>query len=171
MNSKKPYEKNKTKDRSKMTATMYEKAFNSFAEMVETLKNLHPEFKNIFIYDDEEVLPINSAVDVFNYFAQNMPNVTDKKNIPVSLSISANKVALKTSKFFSVEWNFKYDKDGKTSDLVATITTFTRERNYEELDEMIAKLTDSWTVKVSDKKKFVNREAKPIAKEAVVEAE
>ena len=167
---KKPYDKSKTKDKPKMTVTMYEKAFESFTEMIDALRGIHPEFENIFIYDDSVVLPTDSAIDVMNYFAKNFPNATERKNIPVTISISANKVSMKTSKFFSFEWSFKYDKEGNISDLVSIITTFTREKNFEDLDNMISKLKESWNVKVVDnKKKFNNREARPVNKEAVTE--
>ena len=144
----KPYNKpnqNTQRPRSKMTTLSYEKAFETFEGMIDELKTLHPELAEIFKYEETNVA--GAIYDVLRYFNDHMPNVQQKANIPMSVSISANKLTLKTTKFFSFEWNFKYDKDGNISDIVATVTAFVRERNFEELDAMIEILKSEWTVK------------------------
>lgn len=153
-NTKKPFDKSKNKPKAKMITTMYEKAFDSFKDMIDEFRNIHPEFSQIFTYDDDEVKPEYAASDALNYFSKNMPIIANRSNLPVSVSACANKVTLKTAKFFSVEWNFKYDKEGNITDLVAIITTFTRERNYEELDNLINSLEATWTKKEFQKKNF-----------------
>ena len=141
---KKQYDKSKTKPR--MTASFYEKAFDSFNSMVDELRNLHPEFSHIFTYAETNT-SLDAAADAVNYFKNNMPNVATRENIPTSISVNANRVLLKTNKFFSIEWSFKYDREGNITDLVATIATFTKDRNAEELETMIEVLKNSWSVK------------------------
>ena len=110
------------------------------------------KFINIFTQNAEEYNNPACLIDeVVRYISFNVPNVSTRFNLPVSLNITANRVALKTSKFFSVEWSFKYDKEGNISDITSVIGTFTKERNPEELDAMINILKDSWNVKELNK--------------------
>lgn len=141
--------KRPVKKQSNMKITTYEKSFESFTEMIDELKTLHPEMQNIFIYNDEEVNPVDSASDVLEYFSKNTPNIITGKNLPVSLSISANNILLKTAKYFSIKWKFKYDKDGNISDIYSNVTVFDREdKNSEEINTMIELLQNNgWTVK------------------------
>ena len=141
---------NNQKPRPKMTTTSYEKAFETFEGMIEELETLHPEFKEIF--NGEEVSITNAINEVLIYFNDHIPDPQQKTNIPMNVSISANRLSLKTNKFFSFEWNFKYDKEGNISDIVATVTTFNRERNFEELDAMIEILKETWNVKEKEHK-------------------
>lgn len=138
-------QQNNTKPRLKVT--MYEKAFETFSDMIFEFKNLHPEFLNIFTYADTDT-STDAANDVCEYFKTNMPNITNRTNLPMAISVSANKVSLKTNRFFSFEWSFKYDKEGNVTNLSAIITTFTKERNSDELNNMIASIQGSgWRVK------------------------
>lgn len=133
---------------SKLTTNVYEKKFNSFKEMVDELKTIHPEFGNIFIYDDEEVAPKDAADDVLAYFSKNAPDVINRKCLPVSVSISSNRVTLKTAKFFTVGWQFKFDKNGFISDLSVRLTTFTKDDKVSDtMANMIECLENSedWT--------------------------
>ena len=138
------------KPKAKMTITSYEKSFETFERMIEEFKTLHPEFPEIFNYEE---VNINTAIyDVLRYFNEHIPNVQERINIPMNVSISANKLSMKTNKFFSFEWSFKYDKEGNISDIVAAITVFTKERNYEELDAMIEILKNNWTLREKNQK-------------------
>ena len=150
---KKQYDKPRTpKAKPKMTVTFYEKAFSSFLEMIEEFKKLHPEFSEIFNNnDDNEMYADWAASDVLDYYKRNIPVIDQRKNLLMTVSIAANKVSLKTNKFFSVEWSFKYDRNCNISDLVAVITTFTKDNNPEELNAMIDILKDSWNVKIVER--------------------
>ena len=142
--------KNKKPAKPRMIIKNYEKKFENFKEMVDNLKILHPEMNNIFIYEDyENVNPKEVAQDVLQYFANNMPDVIERLNLPVYMSISANNVSLKTTKFFAFKWQFKYDENGFIIDLTTTVTTFNKERNPEALDAMNSALEypeNGWTL-------------------------
>lgn len=145
---------NKKQSKPKLIVTNFEKRFASFTEMINEFKTLHPEMTVIFDQNDEEVLPKYAAEDVLHYFTQNEPDVIDRLNLPVSVSISANAVILKTAKFFSISWKFKYDREGNVTDLTAMITTFGRERDSDELHSMIRNLKDNsngWRIITRDK--------------------
>lgn len=133
------------KTKTRMIANAYEKEFETFEEMIEELKSLHPTFVEIFEETEADSFSVMSSV--LQYFAENAPDVLERNNLPVNISVSANRVALKTAKFFSFEYSFKYDKEGNISDLVATVTTFTKDENPAELDEMIVKLLEGWSTK------------------------
>ena len=131
----------------KMTVTLYEKAFESISTMIEELKTLHPEFSNIFPYEDTAT-PRAAAYDVIKYFEDNLPDIETRSNLPMNIYVSSNRITLKTNMFFSIEWTFKYDREANITDLVATVTTFTKEQNSEELTSMIDKLVGAnWTIK------------------------
>lgn len=149
---KKHFDKSQTKDRPKMTVAFYEKAFESFVDMVKELKTLHPEFCEIFNNPEEEMNAEWAIFDALSYFNNNSPVINERKNLPVSINITSNKVALKTNKYFSIEWTFKYDKDANISNLVATIGTFTKLKNSDELNAMIEILNNTWSVKVIENK-------------------
>lgn len=135
----------KPKAKVRMNLTSYEKEFETFEEMIEEFKSLHPTFEEIF--QDTEADSFNVMSSVLQYFALNAPDVIEKNNIPVSINVSANRVALKTAKFFSFDYTFKYDREGHITDLVATVTTLTKDVNPVELDDMIEKLLEGWSVK------------------------
>ena len=139
--------KQKPKTKARMIANSYEKEFETFEEMITELKSLHPEFNLIFTDHEEKVDSYTAMAMVSNYFAENAPDVENRKNLPVSVTMSANRVVLKTAKFFSLEYSFKYDREGVITDLVATVTTFTKDENPAELDEMVAMLLEGWSVK------------------------
>ena len=126
----------------KMQVTSYEKEFNSFAEMINELKEVHPEIKNIFKYDEEEVSPVNAASDVTEYFLHNAPDVINRTNLPVALSISSNKMSLKTNKFFAIKWRFKYDTNGFVTDLVAGVSVFTKDKVSETIKNTLEYFKD-----------------------------
>lgn len=118
----------------RMQVNNYEKEFDSFRDMVNGLVEVHPEIKNIFKYDDEEdVLPQYAAEDVTNYFLNNIPDVINRVNLPVSISVSANRVSLKTNKFFAIGWKFEYDENGFVTNLVARFSVFNRGKSSMEL--------------------------------------
>ena len=137
---------NNRKPKARMTTTSFEKEFTSIADMVDEFKTLHPIFLDIFVHDHTDT-PDQAAYDVVEYYLNNVPNVTTRTNLPLALTVSANKVSLKTMKFFSVEWSFNYDREGNISNLVATITVFTKEKNSEETDKLMNTLTDLWSLK------------------------
>lgn len=141
----KNFKQQKPKTKVRMNANSYEKEFETFEEMIEELKSLHPTFVEIFEETETDSFGIMSSV--LQYFAVNAPDVIERNNLPVNISVSANRVVLKTAKFFSFEYSFKYDKEGNITDLLSTVTTFTRDENPAELDEMIVKLVEGWSVK------------------------
>ena len=147
MKPNKNFKQQKPRTKVRMNATSYEKEFETFEEMIEELKSLHPELTEIFTIETTDADSFNVMANVLQYFANNVPDVVERNNLPVSLNVSANRVLLKTAKFFSLEYSFKYDKEGKISDLLATVTTFTRDENPAELNDMIAKLLEGWSVK------------------------
>lgn len=133
----------------KMTVTNYQMQFETLEDMVKSLVNLHPEMKNIFhLEDNERITPRDLQDDALAYFTLNEPNVVDGTNLPVSITVNANGVTLKTAKFFSVKWNFKYDKTGFVQDIIATVSTFIFNPNAvsESLLLMIDKLEESWNI-------------------------
>ena len=130
----------------KLTVTIYQKVFNTIDEMIKEFRDLHPEFVNIFKYE-ENSYPDQVSNDVLLYFSNNHPDIANRTNLAASVNVSANKVSLKTNKYFSVEWSFKYDKEGNISNLVSTIGVFTKEKNHEDLDNLITNLNNySWEV-------------------------
>ncbi len=147
MRPNKNFKQQKPRTKAKMLANSYEKEFETFEEMIEEFKSLHPEFTEIFTINAEDADSFTTMSNVLQYFANNAPDVVERNNLPVSITVSANRVALKTAKFFSFEFSYKYDKEGNITDLLATVTTFTREQNPAELDEMVAKLVEGWSVK------------------------
>ena len=146
--------KQKPKTKARMIANSYEKEFETFEEMIVELKSLHPEFNLIFGDSSEDKVDSYTAMAmVSNYFAENAPDVENRKNLPVSVTMSANRVVLKTAKYFSFEYSFKYDREGNITDLLVTVTTFTRDENPAELDELVVKLLEGWSVKENIYKK------------------
>ena len=137
---------NRPKAKAKMTITSFEKEFESFGNMINEFKTLHPEFVNIFIHEETNTAEA-AAYDVLEYYINNVPNVVERTNLPLSITVTANKVALKTCKFFSFEWSFTYDKEGTISNLVATISVFTKEKNTEDVDKLMNTLTNAWSLK------------------------
>lgn len=141
---------NKKPRKQSIKVTNYAKKYETLKDMVNDLVNLHPEMNNIFHLEDKETITPNYLHDeALAYFTSNEPNVIDGKNLPVSISVSANGVTLKTAKFFTLRWFFKYDKDsGFVTDVTATISTFVKDtkRVNPALANMIAILEDGWTV-------------------------
>lgn len=145
----------KQTNKPKMTMTLYSKEFESFSSLVEELKTLHPEFDNIFTYEENSNHPMDAADDILKYFLKNNPNVIERTNLLMAVSVSATRATLKTNKFFTIEWSFKYTREGFITDLVATISTFTKEQNPEELNDMIVKLGEkSWNIVEKPVKNF-----------------
>ena len=136
-------------NKSKIKVTNYENCYDSLTEMVSDLIQLHPEIQNIFHVDENvELLPRDLHDDALEYFATNAPIVTAGINLPVSLTITANGASIKTAKFFSLKWNFKYDRNGNISDITATITTFIKDESKvnKALSNMINLLEENWKV-------------------------
>ena len=138
--------KKSNKPKSKMTVVSFEKEFASFDGMISEFKNLHPEFLNIFKHEETNTAGA-AAYDVLEYYINNIPNVIERTNLPLSIAVTANKVTLKTCKFFTVEWEFRYDKEGNVTNPVATISVFTREKNSEDIDKLMNTLTNLWNLK------------------------
>jgi len=144
--------------RPRIIPTTYTKTFKSFDEMLQEIKGLHPEMLNIFISENND--PINASLDVLEYYNTNIPDIVNRVNLPLALSISSNKVSLKTAKFFSVYYSFKYDRNGQVSDTRVSITVFEKENteNTEEINEMLDIITaenSGWELYVKN-----NRERK-----------
>lgn len=142
---KQKFNKN-NKKKTKMTITSFEKEFTSFTEMIDEFKTLHPEFLNIFTHEETGTSGA-ATYDVVEYYLNNIPNIATRTNLPLSISATANKVVFKTSKFFSFGWEFRYDKEGNITNPVATISVFTKEKNPEDVDKLMNKLTDLWSLK------------------------
>ena len=135
-------------EKEKIVITTYEKKFEDFFVMIDEMRALHPEIdENIFA--GQEVGSVTEALKlVTGYFNECVPDLSDKKNLNCSLTVSANKVVLKTNKFFTIAWKYKYDRESNISDIVANITLFTREgyKLYEDIANMVNILEESWTV-------------------------
>lgn len=128
-----------------MTITSYEKTFNTLEDMVNDFITLHPELELIFrgsIDDNGSTCPEFLIEDIMSYFADNQPSVSNGTKLPVSISISANKIYLKTDKYFSIQWKFNYNRNGEYSNIIANITTFTKESNHPNLHNMISLLSN-----------------------------
>ena len=135
--------------KSKLTVTNYQMKFETLEQMVCELVELHPEMKNIFhLEDNDRITPRYLQDEALEYFTLNEPNVIDGINLPVAIIVNANGVTLKTAKYFSVKWNFKYDKTGFVQDITATVSTFIKDENKvsETLLAMIDKLDEKWSV-------------------------
>lgn len=144
----------------RMQVNNFEKEFENFTDMVNELKTIHPEIKNIFTYDEDEVLPQNATADVVNYFLNNYPDVVNRSNLPVAVSASSNKVSLKTNKFFAIKWKFKYDANGFVTDLVAGFSVFSRDKLTKTLSDTLDYLKDEnngWKVVEDTYEKKPNR--------------
>lgn len=115
--------------KSNVKVTNYAMRYETLEAMVNDLVTLHPEMKNIFhLEDGENITPRYLHDEALAYFASNEPNVAEGTNLPVSISVNANGVTLKTAKFFTLRWNFKYDRDsGLVTDVTAYITTFIKD--------------------------------------------
>ena len=147
MKPNKNFKQQKPRTKVRMLASSYEKEFETFEEMVREFKSLHPELNEIFAINPEDADSFTTMSSVLQYFANNAPDVIEANNLPVSITVSANRVMLKTAKFFSLEFSYRYNKEGIITDLLATVTTFTKDQNPAELDEMVAKLVEGWSVK------------------------
>lgn len=135
----------------KLLTKNYTKKFETIEQMIIELSKLNTEFDDIFY-------PCNSEVDydittvlncIENYFDDNRPDLKAGKNLPVFLSISANKAVLKTAKFFSFGWVFKYDREsGIISEITANVTVFLKheaDKNSKLVNETVENLDASWT--------------------------
>lgn len=120
--------KPRTKEPFKMNVLTYEKEYEFFNDMIVELKGLHPEIEEIFNYDDAEYEyhPDDALVDVLNHFGEHYPNITDRVNLPVSLSVASNSLKYKTNSFYTLAYNFKYDKEGNISNIKAQVTVYSR---------------------------------------------
>lgn len=149
---------NKPNKKPQFNIKRYMKKFDSFEQMIYAFKTLHPEMKNIFNYEQVAVNPTEACSDILSYVNENLPNIIEKNNIPVALTMSVNKLSLKTAKFFTLGWNFNFDKNGFITDLEANISVFLRpdvERPNKYLKELADKLEsgveDGWLPCVDNK--------------------
>lgn len=143
--------KNQTK-RNPVTITNYEKKFEDFASMIKELESLHPEIDSIFNQlPDEEINPVNAIFCLIDYMNTGLvPDVLTGTNLPSALSFSANRANLKTIFFISFGWSFKYSRNKEISDIVATITTYSKENNNPEAlqytMDVVSNAANGWTV-------------------------
>ena len=144
----KPNQKQRPQQRkTNLITTNYEMKFETLNDMVKTLVDLHPEMKNIL--NVNIINPMQLQTSALEYFLKYQPDVVNAVNLPVAITVNANSVSLKTAKFFSIKWNFKYDKSGFIDDVVTTITTFVKEgyKVNDSLLSMIDKLEEQkWKV-------------------------
>ena len=90
--------------KSNVKVTNYAMSYETLEDMVNDLVTLHPEMKNIFHLEDaEKITPRYLHDEALAYFTLNEPNVIEGTNLPVSISVNANGVSLKTSKFFIIK--------------------------------------------------------------------
>ena len=154
--------------KNKIATINFKKKFKSFAEIITEFKNIHPEMAIIFNYD--EYNNVTEAIyDIMTYVSKddNIPSLDNKYNL--SLNVSINRVELKTNKFFSFKWDYKYDRNGDiVSDFYAVLTIFKGNYVPDEIKDMEAYLEDSengWekfelNKKPYDKNKKVNKNEK-----------
>lgn len=110
----------------KVIATTYFMKFDNFNDMINELKRLHPVIgKEIFTYD--ETSPVDALNDISNWFADRLPNIENGYNLHNQITLSATRVSVKTSSFFSFGWKLKYTKDREIINLEATVTTLEKE--------------------------------------------
>lgn len=141
------------KQPSPIIITDYSKNFNSFIEAINELRELDPEIKRILVtdsnIDNEEYREADTtyaaAKDVYMYFTGIFPDIVERTNLHTSLTISATRVTLKTNSFFTIGWNFKYDKENKITNIRVNVTTFTRENKMLLIDEAL-KANTSWKI-------------------------
>lgn len=139
------------KQPSPIIITNYSKNFNSFIEAINELRELDPEIKRILVtdiyIDNEEYREADTtyaaAKDVYMYFTSIFPDIVERTNLHTSLTISATRVTLKTNSFFTIGWNFKYDKENRITNIRVNVTTFTRENKMLLIDEAL-KANTSW---------------------------
>lgn len=151
---RKNFNKEKNQKPKTVEVVTYEKSFGdaNLSVMVDALRELHPVIdQEIFKYKCSE--PKDMLVDAVDYYRNNVPNIVTRDNLICTLNISANKVTLRTNKFFTIGWSYKFDENGFTTDLLATITVVKREKNNVNLDKMIELLDESWTVVEQPKRK------------------
>ena len=150
---KKPYTK-KPRAKQQTSILTFEREFEDLRDLIIGFKALHPEIEsNIFPYNEDEIDPKNMIEDVLNYFTKNcIPDIIQGSNLFCSINVSANRVTLKTNKFFTIGWNYKFDRNGFVTDIKATVTVFSREKNSEALNSMIEVLNDRWTVVTNENK-------------------
>ena len=132
--------------------TTYEKKFDSFIKMIKELRSLDDGITEILCTDTTEVeekanidQTYCSARDAYDYFANIFPDIISHRNMHTSLTISSNRVTIKTDKYFTIGWKFKYDKDQNITDISAIVTTFTRPDIKSNLNEKLQS-EESWTV-------------------------
>lgn len=151
MKQKNTNQKAQKQQPSPIIITNYTKDFDSFIEAINELRELDPEIKRILAtdsnIDNEEYREADTtyaaARDVYTYFADIFPDIVERKNLHTSVTISATRVTLKTNSFFTIGWNFKYDKENKITNVKVNITTFTRENKMLLIDEVL-KSNTSW---------------------------
>lgn len=123
---------------SRIVPINFRKKFSSLDEMISEFKEIHPEMGYIFNYDKYDNSVSDAIYDVITYFNQeeNFPSLNKRYN--PSLNVSINKLELKTNKFFSFKWEYKYNKEGYiTSDFYATLTAFKGNYASDEIKDMI----------------------------------
>lgn len=161
-NMKNNYNNNK---KATLNAKNFEKKFETFEDMIEELKCVNTDFKEVFASignnGDYEITPLNAIFCLIDYMNNgNIPNVLTGENLPTAVSISANKASLKTAHFTSFKWSFKYNKEKELSDITAVITVFLRDKNSESVEEtlnLLASEESGWKeLVVTNTNKFRN---------------
>lgn len=134
--------KQKQFTKTKIATINFRKKFKSLAEMIAEFKTIHPEMATIFNYDEYNN-PSEAIYDILTYVSndENIPSLNNKYNL--SLNLSINRAELKTNKFFSFKWDYKYDRNGNiVSDFYAELTVFKGNYIPEEIKEMEEYLED-----------------------------
>ena len=119
----------------KITSNTYVKKFETINDMIQEFKNLHPELEYIFPLEEHNLM--QALCYVSDYAANTLPDIENRKYLFNSYLISANRVFVKLHCYFAFGWKLRYDKEGNVSDIEAIITTFTKAKNHDDLNEMI----------------------------------
>lgn len=142
--------KNQNKNQSpkqKITSSTYVKKFESIDEMIQEFKSLHPELEYMFPLEEHNLT--QALCYLSDYAANVLPDIENRKYLFNSYLISANRVFVKLHCYFAFGWKLRYDKEGNVSDIEATIITYTKAKNHDDLTNMIHMINSDgseWTL-------------------------
>lgn len=103
------------KERKKFVPVKFEQTFETVQEMIDALKQQGEICYDIFPDKDDksEYTPSEAAIAVFNVFADHVPELETGKDRIWSMSISNNRVSLKTNARFAFAYTINYTFDGE----------------------------------------------------------